>query len=135
MFETYANLYEETKEGDEDKRVLAAQLARSKMVPFELVTSIGVVLVDATEADVELAPTPVFPRRPEREALFLREHERDERLIETATFEETTVDPDSLVSVSGMARVEGPTKIRLVADGDKPLVIGVPRKSPVERPG
>lgn len=133
MYETYANLYEWAKEGEEDKRVLAAQLARTAMVPFELVTAIGVVLVDATEADLELAPTPVFPRRPEREALFLREHERDERLIENASFEETTVDPDSLVSVSGMARVEGPTKIRLTPDGERPLVIGTPRKSPVER--
>ena len=139
MFESYANLYEWPKEddsegapdNDETKRVLSAQLSRRRMVPFELVTGIGTVLVDGTEADLELAPTPVFPRRPEREALFLREHERDERLIENATFEEITVDPDELISVDGLAIVESPTKIRLVADGDTPLMIGVPRRTAV----
>jgi len=137
MFEAYANLYEwpaetgDDAEAEQGKRVLAAQLARRAMVPFELETGIGVVLVDGTEADLELVPTPVFPRRPEREALFLREHERDERLVDNATFEEITVDPEELVSVHGLAIVESPTRIRLVADGDNPLVIGTPRRSAV----
>lgn len=136
MFESYANLYEWPKDDDsegrdESTRVLSAQLAKRAMVPFELVTGMGTILVDGTEADLELSPTPVFPRRPEREALFLREHDRDERLIENATFEEITVDPDELVSVQGLAIVESPTRIRLVADGDSPLVIGVPRRTAV----
>ncbi|MEO8703726.1 MAG: hypothetical protein ABI867_26990 [Kofleriaceae bacterium] len=138
MFEAYANLYE-WNEGDGDgegekadgKKVLMAQLARSAMVPFELETTIGVISIDGTDADVELVPVPVFPRRPEREALFLREHDRDERLIENAKFEEVSVDPDSLVSVTGLAIVEGPTKIRLVADGSQPLIIGLPRKTAI----
>ncbi len=131
MFEAYANLYEWQKEGEEDKKVLSGQLAKRQMVPFELETSIGTVLIDGTEADLELQPTPVFPRRPEREALFLREHERDERLIENATFEEVTIDPDELISVQGLAIVESPTSLKLVADGDKPLVIGTPRRTAV----
>jgi hypothetical protein len=134
MYEAYANLYEWNDgdgEGDKDKKTLMAQLARSAMVPFELETSIGIIAIDGTDADVELVPVPVFPRRPEREALFLREHDRDERLIENAKFEEVSVDPDSLVSVTGLAVVEGPTKIRITADGDRPIIIGVPRKAAV----
>jgi len=134
MYETYANLYEEN-DGEGEPRTLKAQLAQRAMVPFELVTSLGVILVDGTEADLEIAPTPVFPRLPEREALFLREHDRDERVIDTSTFEEITVDPDMLVSVHGMAIVESPTKIRLVADGEHPLVIGTPRRMAVGSTG
>jgi hypothetical protein len=85
--ESYANLYEEN-DGEGEPRTLKAQLARRGMVPFELVTSLGVILVDGTEADLEIAPTPVYPRLPEREALFLREHDRDERVIDTSTFED-----------------------------------------------
>jgi hypothetical protein len=135
FYETYANLYEWPKDDDiekvpdQSKRVLAAQLAKKQMIPFELVTTVGVVFVDGVEADIELQPTPVFPRYPEREAKFLREHDRDERLIENATFEEITVDPDELISVHGVAIIEAPNKIRLVANGDDPIVIGVPRKT------
>jgi hypothetical protein len=137
MFESYANLYEwpggakkdDDTEGPKAPKALAGQVVQRKMIPFELVTAAGTVLVDATEADLELAPTPVFPRFPEREARFLREHDKDERLIENATFEEITVDPDSLVSIHGRVVVESPTKVRLVADGESPLVIGVPRAS------
>jgi hypothetical protein len=135
MFEAYANLYEWPKEGSEEgavkDKVLAGQISTRKMIPFELETSVGTVRIEGTEADLELSPTPVFPRRPEREALFLREHERDERLIENATFEEITVDPDELISVQGLAIIDSPTSIRLVADGDKPLIIGTPRRTAV----
>jgi hypothetical protein len=134
MYEAYADLYD-TDEGDDAKRTLVAQLAKRAMVPFELETSMGVIVIDGTEADVELVPVPVFPRRPEREALFLREHDRDERLIDTTTFQEVSIDPDSLVSVTGMAKVESPTKIRLVANGDQPLMIGLPRKTAVGTAG
>lgn len=130
LFESYANLYETV---DGEKRALVAQLAKRAMVPFGLETSMGVIVVDGTEADLELQPTPVFPRRIERELAFLREHDRSEQLVETTTFEELSVDPESLVSVRGMARVEGePSKIRLVAHGEElPLLIGVPRRAPV----
>lgn len=137
MYEAYANLYEWQKakkeEGEEDKKVLAGQIAKREMVAFELETSVGTVSIEGTEADLELQPTPVFPRIPEREARFLREHDRDERLIENATFEEITVDPDELISVQGLAIVDpkSPAKIRLVADGDNPLVIGTPRRTAV----
>jgi hypothetical protein len=127
LFETYASLYEE--QVPDQPRVLTGQLCERGMIPFELETSLGVILVDGSEADLELAPTPVYPRRPEREAKFLREHDKDERLIEQATFEEITIDPEALVSVQGKAIVESPTKIRLVGAPDRPLVIGVPRKA------
>jgi hypothetical protein len=134
VFETFVSLYEWPKEEDSEAakdapKVLAGQIAKREMIPFELVTAAGVVLVEVSEVDLELSPTPVFPRFPEREARFLREHDKDERLIENATFEEITIDPDALVSVHGLLIVESPTKARLVADGDNPIVIGVPRAS------
>jgi len=121
LYEAYANLYETTG----DTRTLIAQLAKRAMVTFELETPVGIVIVDGREADLELVPTPVFPRRPEREAAFLRAHDRAESLVETTTF-----DPDSLVSVRGMA-VSDPssTQFRLVAHGEQqPLTIGTPRR-------
>jgi len=133
MFEAYANLYEwpSEAEGEPERRVLSAQLARQQLVPFVLETELGPVRIEAHEADLELVPAPVFPRIPEREALFLREHDRDERLVENATFEEVTIDPDELISVHGLVVVEGPDRIRIVPDGDTPIVIGTPRRSVV----
>ena len=139
MYESYANLYEPISEDrdPETKRTLIAQLAKRAMIPFGLETALGVIVVDGTEADLELVPTPVFPRRPEREMAFLREHDRAPALADTTTFEEISVDPDSLVSVRGMALVEGEPpnhKIRLVAHGEQqPLTIGTPRRTTVQR--
>jgi len=137
MYESYANLYETApvdrpSQGD-DKRTLVAQLAKRAMVPFELETSIGVVVIDGTEADLELVPTPVFPRRPEREMAFLREHDRDPALADTTGFEEISVDPESLISVRGLAIVASPTEVRLVAREGQPLTIGTPRSTTVHR--
>lgn len=132
MYETFASLYEWPKDEDSEgpkEKSLAGQISKREVVPFELVTSIGVVKIDTTDADLELAPTPVFPRFPEREAKFLREHDKDERLVENATFEEVTVDPDSLISVHGLAIVDADDTLRLVPDGDNPIVIGTPRAS------
>ena len=78
VYETFASLYEWPKDEDSEgprEKALAGQLSKREMVPFELVTAAGVIRVDATDADLELAPTPVFPRFAEREAKFLREHE------------------------------------------------------------
>lgn len=125
LFETYASLYEEPSGVADAPRALVAQLCERAMIPFELATSRGAILIDGRQAEIELAPTPVFPRRPEREARFLREHDRDERLVETTTFEEITVDPDALVAVRGVARVEG-QQVRLVATETQPLVICPP---------
>jgi hypothetical protein len=131
LYEAYASLYAEATPDGPRARVLVAQLARREMVPFELETPLGVILIDGTEADLELAPAAVYPRIPEREARFLREHDRDERLIETATFEELTVDPEALISVQGQAVFDAPAKIRLVGTPDRPLVIGTPRPRPL----
>jgi len=136
MYESYANLYETVPvdpSRSDDKRTLVAQLAKRAMVPFELETTIGVVVIDGTEADLELVPTPVFPRRPEREMAFLREHDRDPALADTTGFEEISVDPDSLISVRGMAMVASPTEVRLVAHEGQALVIGTPRSTTVRR--
>ncbi len=136
MYETFASLYEWPRDEDSEgppvkEKALAGQISKREMRAFELVTSLGVVSVDATDADLELAPTPVFPRFPEREAKFLREHDKDERLIENAMFEEVTVDPDSLVSVRGLAIVDAKDAIRLIPDGDNPIVIGSPRATAI----
>ncbi|HEU0033545.1 MAG TPA: hypothetical protein VFQ53_23095 [Kofleriaceae bacterium] len=131
LFEAYANLYD-TKPGDaEAPRVLVAQLARRAMVPFVLESAAGTIVVDGVEADLELLPTPVLPRRPEREAAFLRDHDRAPELAETAQFEEISIDPDSLVSVRGLLLVED-GGMRLVAHGEQlPLLIGTPRRVPM----
>ena len=42
-----------------------------------------------------------------------------------------TVDPDSLVSVRGLAIVDAKDVIRLVPDGDNPIVIGSPRANAI----
>jgi hypothetical protein len=123
FYEAYANLYDGS-----EPRTLLGQLARREMTPFELVTPLGIIAIEGTEADVELVPVPVLPRRPEREALFLREHDRDDRLVDTSTFEEVSIDPDSLVSVTGRAIVKG-SQIRIVPPDDRPLVIGLPRRT------
>ena len=124
-WEVHANLFERS-------RALIAQIVEQQMVPFELVTPFGAVRIDGTEADSTIPPTPVLPRRHEREAAFLREHDRDPALIHTSDFAELTISEDMLIAVQGMAIVEGST-IRLVANGEQPLQIGPPRRMVVVR--
>lgn len=124
-WEVHANLFERS-------RALIAQIAEQEMVPFELLTALGVVQVDGTEADSAIPPSPVIPRHQDREAKFLRERGRDVALIHTSDFHELTICEDMLIAVQGMAIVDGST-IRLVANGEQPLQIGPPRRMVVVR--
>jgi hypothetical protein len=126
LYEAYANIYE-TNAGAH--RALAAQIFDRKMVPFELETSLGTIIVDDIEAELDLLPRPVFPRRIEREVAFLREHGREPALAHTTGFEETTIDPGALVAVRGMTRVDEPDKIRLTRIGEEPMTIGPPKRT------
>lgn len=118
------------------------ELGEKRMVPFELDTGNEVVLVDGATADVELPPTPVVPRRIEREKAFLEAGGQPGKLVVTSGFDETRVAPGDRVAVQGMAIVEldpsatdergyrenAPRKIRLVAHDAHPLTIGRPRR-------
>jgi len=58
MYETFASLYEWPKDEDSEgpkEKSLAGQISKREVVPFELVTSIGVVKIDTSDADLELA--------------------------------------------------------------------------------
>ncbi|MCW5801319.1 MAG: hypothetical protein KIT31_02820 [Deltaproteobacteria bacterium] len=130
LYEAYANIYE-TNDGPH--RALAAQIFDRRMAPFELETSLGTIVVDDVEAELELLPRPVFPRRIEREVAFLRQHGREPALAHTTGFEETTIDPGALVAVHGLVRVEasdGDARIRLTRLGDEaPMTIGPPKRT------
>ena len=136
VYESYANLYESSAERH---RALAGQLADRDMVPFELETSIGAVAVDGRIAELELSPTPVLPRRIEREVAFLRAHGREPALAHLSGFEEITIDPGALISVSGVViiddELDATARIRLVAHGDHALTIGPPRRIVVSKLG
>jgi len=125
MWEVHANLFERS-------RALIGQIVEQGMVSFELITQVGVVRVEGSEAESSIPPTPVIPRRHEREAAFLREHDRDPALMHTSDFQELTICEDMLIAVQGMAIVGGST-VRLVANGDQPLQIGPPRRMVVVR--
>jgi hypothetical protein len=125
LYEAYANIYETSEHAH---RSLAGQIFDRKMVPFELETSLGTITIDDVEAELELLPRPVFPKRVEREVAFLREHGRAPALAHTTGFEETTIDPGALIAVRGEVRIEGEA-IRLVRVGDEPMTIGPPRKT------
>jgi hypothetical protein len=126
LYEAYANIYERNAGAH---RALAGQIFDRKMIPFELETSLGNIVVDDIEAELELLPRPVFPRRIEREVAFMREHGREPALVHTTGFEETTIDPGALVAVRGRARIDEPDKIRLVRIGEEPMTIGPPKRT------
>jgi len=86
----------------------------------------------------KLPPTPVVPRRIEREKAFLEAHGQPFKLVVASGFDEARVAPGDRVSVQGMAIIEldptasdergyrenAPRKIRLVAHDAHPLTIG-----------
>jgi hypothetical protein len=129
VYESYANLWQVNDAG---VKALETQLADKKMVPFELETQLGSVIVDGAIAELELLPRPVFPRRPEREAAFLRSHGHEAKLIHKSDFEEITIDPGALVAVQGVAVVDAEQTIRIVGNDDHPLTIGPPHRTVVE---
>jgi hypothetical protein len=112
------------------------------MVPFELVTSEGPVLVDGTSAEVALPAVPLIPRRLEREVAFLEAHARSAQYALTTTFDEVIAGEGDKLAVHGRAIVEqvpndtaergyrdaAPTRVRIVAHENHPLTIGTPNK-------
>jgi len=111
------------------------------MMPFELETSAGTVLVDGTGADLEMKPTRISPRSIDRERAFVVAHGRGVEVARVATFREIALRPGTRIAVHGMALVEAalerggergyrdavPTRNRLVAHPEYPLAIGRPR--------
>ncbi len=119
-----------------------AEICEHGMVPFELDIGDELVLIDGTKADVELPPTPIVPRRIEREVALFEKYEQPRKLVTTSSCEETTIVPGDRVAVQGMAIIEtdanaasergyrddAPRKVRLVAHDAHPLTIGRPRR-------
>jgi hypothetical protein len=111
------------------------------MMPFELETADGIVLVEGTAADLELKPARIVPRSIDRERAFVVAHGRGIEVARVATFREVAVTPGMRVAVHGLALVEAapdqvgergyrdavPTRARLVAHPEYPLAIGKPR--------
>lgn len=111
-------------------------IAAKQLVPFELVTEDGVVLVEATTADIVHPPRSLIPRNIDQEAKFLVAHGFDARLVRTSSFQQAAIEDGDSIQVQGLALVEQapPTaangyreterRIRLVAHGTHPLTIG-----------
>jgi hypothetical protein len=108
------------------------------MVPFELDTADGPILVDGTIADVVMKPTSVSPRSLERESAFVVAHGRSAEIAKVATFRELVLAPGARVSVHGVAVIDElareergyrdpvPTRTRIVAPAKYPITIGEP---------
>ena len=119
-------------------RNIEAEVVEQKLVPFELETADGIVLVAADTADVELPRIPCIPRRMDRERTFLRERGQSAEQIRHAGFDELRIVPGDKIRVQGMAiveidpsatterdyRADVPRRIRLVPHPDHPLTIG-----------
>jgi hypothetical protein len=111
-------------------------LRTQRMVPFEIDTDAGVVLVDGTEADLEIKPTPVVPRDSDRERAFVVAHRRGAEVARVATFREFVLVPGMRVAVHGVAKLEAgergergyrdaaPARARIIAGSNYPLAIG-----------
>ena len=129
-----AELPEVDRTGAGEYVVLATRL----MVPFELDTPAGIVLVDGTHADVDIKPQSIPRRSLERERAFMVAHKRGPEIAPVATFGEVVLVPGMRVAVHGVAVIENvehgergyrdapPTRTRIVAHADYALAIGKP---------
>lgn len=107
-----------------------------RMVPFELDTMHGVILVDGTAADILMKPTAIAKRVPELERSFVVAHGRGEEIAKVATFREIVLGPGARITVHGVAMIEdeidaergyrdaAPTRTRIVAPETYPITIG-----------
>lgn len=123
-------------------RDLEAEVVEQKLVPFELETADGVVLVECETAEVELPRLPCIPRRMDRERTFLLERGQSAEQLRYAGFDELRIIPGDRIRVQGMAIVEqdpgagdergyredAPRRIRLVPHAEHPLTIGRARR-------
>lgn len=111
-------------------------LQSQRMVPFEIDTNAGVVLVDGTSAEVAIKPKAVVPRDVERERAFMVAHGRGPEAAPVATFRELVIEPGMRVAVHGVALIETrdraergyrdavPTRARIIATPGYPIAIG-----------
>lgn len=107
-----------------------------RAVAFELVTTNGVVLVDAEAAELELAARSLIPRNLERERAFLIAHGHPAQDLRGSAFQELAITPGERLRIRGMVQIERarPTgelgyreaapRIRLVTPPDGRLTIG-----------
>lgn len=115
-------------------------LTTARMIPFELETDAGRVLVDGADVALAIAPLRVPGRSAERERAFVVAHGRGPDAAAVAAFRELVLIPGMRVAVHGMAIIEAvdtgaergyrdapPTRTRLVAPADHPISIGPPR--------
>jgi hypothetical protein len=115
-------------------------LTTARMIPFELETDAGRVLVDGTDVALAISPLRVPGRSAERERAFVVAHGRGPDAALVAAFRELALIPGMRVAVHGMAILEAvdtraergyrdapPTRTRLVAPADHPISIGPPR--------
>jgi hypothetical protein len=127
---------------DRNHREVEAEVVEQKLVPFELETADGIVLVEAESAEVELPRIPCIPRKIDRERTFLLERGQSAEQIRYAGFDELRIVPGDRIRVQGMAIVEldpgdgaergyrenAPRRIRLVPHAEHPLTIGRARR-------
>jgi hypothetical protein len=114
---------------------LIDEQVRHGLTPFVLVTQSGEIVVAGTAADLAIRPSPVIPRRMERERAFLREvgHHDD---IMRASFDEVLVAEGMKITVFGVSLVEltpgeshyreTASRMRLTGDESHPLTIREP---------
>lgn len=112
------------------------ELVATKLVPFVLETAEGDIHVDVVRDSVEfvLAPSPLIPRKLEREQRFVRElgvHATD------CGFDEIAIQAGMAIAVHGIGRVElsaaaaaaetdyrtAPSRLRIIGDASHPLTI------------
>lgn len=127
----------ELPELDADGRPL--QLSRTTTLPFSIDTAnAGIVLVEATHADIALKGTAPRPRNTDREVAFVVAHGRGATVAPVATYRELVLAPGMRIAVHGAALVEDdvhaergyrdgvPVRTRIVGSPDQRLAIGEP---------
>jgi hypothetical protein len=134
VYEASARVY-----GDDARhntRDLLGEFAEARMLAFDLETDGGLVRVEGENAELELSPVPIIPRKLDRELAFLRANGWSSEQLRNAGFDEVRVEPGDKIRVQGMAIVEldpsapeggyrdGSRKVRLVAHEGHPLTIG-----------
>jgi hypothetical protein len=114
------------------------KLTTIRMIPFELDTQHGVILVDGDTADITMKPVAPRPRVAELEREFITAHERGVETASVATFREVVLAPGARITVYGVAKIEAlpdaergyrdavPTRARIIALAKEPITIGEP---------
>jgi hypothetical protein len=114
-------------------------MASQEMVPFDLVTSDGVVRIEVGVVEIVLPTIPRIPRKIDLEAKFLVAHGFEATQVRGSGFEQCVIVDGDTIKVQGLALVEHAPpsnekgyrdterRIRLVAHGAHPLTIGPAR--------